>query len=187
MIFSFELALLMLALLGFGVWGIYSGIKQNQRQIHNSVKPQELSALAQPFKNYMGEAVSIHKDVAIQASNAPKAIKHELMTLAQRIDNLIKRAMPRAKHGTSLAEYLLRLEPDEAQYQTTLESKEQVEQDLAEFVDNLKLLRGKVYQVLTDATSLQKDNYLSKDLDDALIEISALESAFSELNNELKL
>lgn len=187
MIFSFELALLMLALLGFGIWGIYSGIKQNQRQISNSIKPQELSSLAQPFKNFMGEAVSIHKDVAIQANNAPRAIKHELLTLSQRIDNLIKRAMPRAKHGTSLAEYLLRLEPNEAQYQTTLESKAIVEQDLASFVETLKLLRGKVYQVLTDATSLQKDNYLSKDLDDALIEISALESAFSELNDELKL
>jgi len=187
MIFSFELALLMLSLLGFGVWGIYSGIKQNQRQISKAVKPQELSSLAQPFKNYMGEAVSIHKDVAIQANNAPKAIRSELLTLARRIDDLIKRAMPRAKHGTSLAEYLLRLEPNEAQYKSTLESKEQVEEDLAAFVENLKLLRGKVYQVLTEATSLQKDNYLAKDLDDALIEISALESAFSELNDELKL
>ncbi len=187
MIIRFELALLMMALLGFGAWGIYSGFKQNQNQISDSLKPQELSALAQPFKNYMGEAVSIHKDVMNQAKNAPKAIRHELILLAQRIDDLIKRAMPRAKHGTSLAEYMLTLSPDEAQYKNIQEDKAVVEQDLAEFVENLKILRGKVYQVLTDATSLKKDNYLAKDLDDALIEITALESAFSELNNELKL
>lgn len=187
MIITVELALLMIALLGFGIWGVLSGIKQGHKKTPSSLKPQELSSLAQPFKNYMGEAVSIHKDVLNQAKNSPKAIRHELVLLAQRIDNLIKRAMPRAKHGTSLAEYMLRLNKGEAQYIATEEAKEEVEQDLAEFVENLKILRGKVYQVLTDATSLQKDAYLAKDLDDALIEITALESAFSELNDELKL
>jgi len=187
MILSFELSLVLIALLGLGVWGIVSGLRLSAKPQARAITPQELSSLAQPFKNLLGEAVSIYKDVKSQADNSPRAIRKELEDLSFRIGNLTNRALPRARHGTSLAEYLLGLEPNEAQYQTTLAAKQEVENELKEFVENLKIMRGKVYHVLTEATSLQKDSYLSRDLDDALIEISALESAFAELDDELKL
>ena len=148
--------------------------------------PQTLSALAQPYKRYMGEAVAIHKDVIAQAEAAPDALKYELTGLAGRVGQLIERALPRAKHGTNLVAYLLELSPTEPQYEQTKQAASRVETELGQFVEHLKTLRGKVYQVLTDATTLSEDTYLERDLQDALIEIEALEEAFGDVKGEIK-
>lgn len=181
MALTIELVLVLVLVLAIGLWGIVSGIRQSRSQSKTTVSAQVLGALAQPYRRLMGEAVAIAQDVSKQADSAPTPLKRELNSLAQRVDLLVERALPRARHGTSLAAYLLELSPTEAQHAQTLEAANKVEEELTEFVSTLKTLRGKVYQVLTDATKLSTDTYLAKDLDDALIEVAALEEAFAEL------
>lgn len=181
MILTVELSLILLTLLGLGGWAIISGIRLSKKQPRVLVSPQELSRLAQPYKTHIGEAVAIYKDVRAQAETAPQALHKELTSLASRLEQLIVRALPRAQHGTSLAAYLLELNANEPQYSSTKAAAEQVDAELGEFVSDLKTLRGKVYQVLTDATNLGKDSRLARDLEDALIEVEALESAFGDL------
>lgn len=184
MILTLEIALGLSLLLGLGVWGIVSGIRQSRRQPKVLLSPQQLSRLAQPYRGYMGEAVAIYRDVSSQARTAPKALQDELQRMANRLEQLISRAMPRAEHGTNLAAYLVELRPEEAQFEPTQKAAKDVADELADFVGHLKTLRGKVYQVLTDATNLSKDHYLEKDLEDALIEMEALETAFGDLKLE---
>ena len=184
MALTLELSLLLLAILGLGAWGIVSGIRLSRAQPRQLISAQQLSSLAQPYRGYMGEALNIYQDVAAQSKNAPGSLKRELNNLAQRLEQLIARTLPRAKHGTSLAAYLLELKPDEPQFAKTQTASKQVEQELQDFVSTLKTLRGKVYQILTDATNLGKDGYLAKDLEDALIEVEALETAFSDIKLE---
>ena len=49
-----------------------------------------------------------------------------------------------------------------------------------------KALRGTVYQVLTNATSLGRDRTLGHDLDDVLIEVAALEEALRDSEREVE-
>lgn len=188
MVLTLELILVLLLVLALGFWGVWTGIRQSREQsrkaVRGSVTAQDLSALAQPYRGYLGEALAIKQDVARQAAEAPASLSYELARLAQRLEFLVARALPRAQHGTRLSEYLLELTPDEAQYPTTKAAAEQVAADLASFVGTLRTLRGKVYQVLTDATQLGVDQQLGRDLDDALIEVSALEEAFRDVRLE---
>lgn len=186
MIVTLELTLVLLVVLGLGVWGVVTGIAQSRRQPRQVVTAQQLSSLAQPFRSLLGEAVAVQKDVASQAQHAPKNLKRELERLSLRVERLVLRALPRARHGTNLSTYLLELSPTETQYTQTQASITQVTHELEAFVQSLRTLQGKVYQVLTDAASLEKDSYLAKDLDDALIEISALEEAFASTKQELE-
>ncbi len=181
MALTLELVLLFLVVLGVGLWGVITGIRQSRSAQRTPVAPQELSGLAQPYRGYLGEAVAIQGDIAAQAKMAPKSLKHELETLTLRLEHLVRRALPRAQHGSRLVAYLLELRPDEAQHGPTQAAANAVEQDLASFVATLRTLRGKVYQVMTDATTLASDQQLAQDLDDALIDISALEEAFGEI------
>lgn len=181
---TFQLSLILLALLALGGWALVASIRLSSKQTRALISPQELSRLAQPYKTHLGEAVTIYQDVRAQASEAPKALQPELLRLAERLEELIKRALPRAEHGTSLAAYLLELNPAEPQHANTKAAAERVDSELSAFVDDLKTLRGKVYQVLTDANDLGKDSRLARDLEDALIEVEALETAFSDFSLE---
>lgn len=183
----FELGLLLLAILGLGVWGIISGIRLSRRQPAKApVSAQALSSLAQPFRRLLGEAVEIERDVTRRAASAPKPVQRSLTDLALRLRRLVERALPRARHGTELAGYLLRLDQGEPQYQQTEQTLKEIERELSEFVAVLKGLRGKVYQVLTDVSSLGLEQGLKRDLDDAVLEVAALEEAFAELNADLR-
>ena len=184
MALTLELILLLLVVLGVGLWGVVTGIQQSRKTKREPVTPQELSGLAQPYRGYLGEALAVQQDIAAQAGHAPKSLQHELSTLAWRLEQLVRRALPRAQHGSRLAAYLLELREGEAQYEPTRAAAQRVEQDLASFVSTLRVLRGKVYQVMTDATTLTSDQRLAQDLDDALIDISALEEAFGEVKLE---
>jgi hypothetical protein len=157
--------------------------KQKTLDLEQHVTPQELSSLAQPYRTLMGEAVQIHRDVAERAVRAPSAMQTDLTLLAHRIGMLVTRAMPRARHGTELSEYLLQLSPSEPQYAQTQGEAAKVEEELEHFLDTLKTLRGSLYQALTGASNLTKDTYLTKDLQDALLEVEGLEAAFQELGD----
>ena len=174
------LTLLLLLVLGLGVWGVVSGVRSSRARTLPPLTPPMLSALAQPYRGLMGEALAVYNDVAAQAAGAPKALSRELGEVAVRVHSLVARALPRARHGTALETYLLKLDPSEPQYAQTKQAAAEVESELRNFVQTLRTLRGKVYAVLTDASRLEADPRLDRDLEDALIEIGALEEAFAE-------
>lgn len=181
MVLTVELALLLLALLGVGVWGVVTGLRSSRRAAAAGVSAQQLSGLAQPFRAQLGEAVSIQRDVAAQVADAPAPLQNELRDMARRVARLVERAYPRARHGTKLSEYLLGLGEHDPQRPETERALAEVRAELEAFVDTLRLLRGKVYQVLTDATALGADAGLATDLHDALLEVEALEEAFRDV------
>ncbi len=182
---GFQVGLILVVVLALSVWALGFAVRQSRRPKSFKLTPQQLSSLAQPYRQHMGEALSIHKDVMAQAATAPKVLQRELTDLSKRLEHLLERALPRARHGTQLLSYLLELSPGEAQYQQTKDAAKQIEAELEDFVISFKTLRGKVYQLLTNASDLSKDSYLKQDLEDALIDISALESAFSDVYKEL--
>ena len=175
------LTFILLTVFAASVWAIVAGIRSSKNAAPSPLNSQALSALALPYRSYLGEAVSIHTDMLRQAENAPKQLQGELFDFARRIEHFISRAVPRAKHGTQLQAYLLELNPDEPQYAVTKAASEELSEELAQFVAHLRTLRGKVYQVLTNANELSKDKQLARDLDNALLDIEALETAFGEL------
>ncbi len=183
---ALEFTLLLLLVLALGAWGIVSGVRSSRRQVGPPLTPPMLSALAQPYRGLMGEALSVYDDVAAQAAGAPKALSRELNDVALRVRLLVARALPRARHGTALEGYLLKLDPSDPQYANTKRAAAEVEEELRGFVETLRTLRGKVYAVLTDASRLEADPRLERDLEDALIEISALEEAFAETRAEVR-
>lgn len=185
MLLTLEIGLALVLLVGLGVWGVVSGVRASREERRQAVPPQELGALAQPYRGLLGEAVAIQRDIADQAAEAPAPLRPELIQLSQRVEVLVGRALPRARHGTRLAGYLLRLEPGDAQRPETERAAGEVLGDLERFLETLKLIRGKVYQVLTDATALHEDRQLRRDLDDALIDVASLEEAFGEARAEV--
>jgi hypothetical protein len=147
----------------------------------DAVTPQELSRLAQPYRELLGKAVSIHQEVANQAKIAQPALQQEFTELAFRLEMLVKRALPRAVLGTQLSSQILKMQSTEPQYAQTQASAKKIEEELKHLLDTLSTLRGKVYQVIADSAELTKDTYLSQDLEDALLEVAALEEAFKEV------
>ena len=186
MVWALVLGVLALGVLALGAWGLLSlQREQETSEPLGRVRAQDLSALAQPYRRYLGEAVSIQQDIGKQAHGAPQTLQYELTQLAQRVEHLVSRALPRAQYGTRLAAQLLELSPSEAQYAKTQSAAQEVETDLQAFVETLTTLRAKVYQVLSDVANLGADQQLTRDLDDALTEVSALEEAFREVSTEL--
>jgi hypothetical protein len=186
------LTLIVLGIVVATLYGVFVGIRRSRAlssdssqtktlDLEQQVTPQDLSSLAQPYRTLMGEAVQIHRDVVGRAANAPRALQTDLTLLAHRIGMLVTRAMPRARHGTELSEYLLELTPSEPHYAQTQAEARAVEEELKHFLDTLKTLRGSLYSALSGASNLTKDTYLTKDLQDALLEVEGLEAAFREL------
>ncbi|MGL4611192.1 MAG: hypothetical protein ACRCYY_16195 [Trueperaceae bacterium] len=189
------LTIIIMAIIALALYGVFVGVRrsrgqafeqktaeQKPRDLEQHVTPQELSGLAQPYRSYMGEAVQIHREVAERASQAPSVMQTDLVLLAHRVGMLVTRAMPRARHGTELSEYLLELSPTETQYTQTQTEAKAVEEELKHVVETLKTLRGSLYQALTGASNLTKDTYLTKDVQDALLEVKGLEATFKELD-----
>lgn len=186
------LVMIVLLIVAVTLYGVFVGVRRSRGQnteetkalaLEQHVTPQDLSSLAQPYRTYMGEAVQIHREVAERAAKAPTAMQTDLTLLAHRVGMLVTRAMPRARHGTELSEYLLELSPEEPQYAQTQAEARKVEDELNHFLGSLKTLRGSLYSALTGASNLTKDTYLTKDLQDALLEVEGLEAAFREVDS----
>ncbi len=182
------ITIIVVALAALALYSVFVGIRRSRGgsaelkgDLEQPVTPQDLSSLAQPYRSIMGEAVQIHRDVSERAAEAPSAMQTDLVLLAHRVGMLVTRAMPRARHGTELSEYLLKLGSDEPQYAKTLAEAGKLEEELNHFLDTLKTLRGSLYSALTGASNLTKDTYLTKDVQDALLEVEGLEAAFQEV------
>src|SRR5690554_4781762 len=107
------------------------------------VSPQELSPLAQPYKNLLGEAVTIQQEVATRARTAPSVLKYEIEGMSHRMFQLVQRALPRARHGTDLTDFLLRLTPDDPEYEANRKEAGEIETELQAFVEQMRRIRGK--------------------------------------------
>ncbi len=184
------ITIIVVTLAAFALYAVFIGVRRSRGQgsqakssdLEQHVTPQDLSSLAQPYRTYLGEAVQIHREVAERAAKAPSAMQTDLVLLAHRVGMLVTRAMPRARHGTELSEYLLELAPSEPQYAQTQAEAKKVEEELKYFLGTLKNLRGSLYSALTGASNLTKDTYLTKDVQDALLEVEGLEAAFREID-----
>jgi hypothetical protein len=174
------LILLLLLIVASIVFAVRRSAKTRSKP-SDAVTPQELSRLAQPYKQLLGQAVTIHQEVATQAKLAQPALQQEFKELAFRLEMLVKRALPRAQLGTQFASQLLSLKSTEPQYAQTQASAKKIEDELHHLLEVMSTLKGKVYQVIADSAELSKDSYLNKDLEDALIEVGALEEAFKEV------
>ncbi len=186
------LTLLLIIVLAAGVLAIYWLLNRSRTEAEKSrfererppVEPQELSPLAQPYKNLLGEAVTIQQEVARRGENAPAVLKNEIQSMAHRMFQLVQRALPRARHGTDLTDFLLRLTPDDPEYASNRAEADEIAAELGRFVEQLRRVRGKVYGILSNAASLHADRRLQTDLDDALADVQSLEEAMSEAVQE---
>ena len=189
------IALVLIALLG--VLGVVLGVRRSatpgssprasapRASVPEALTPQQLAALAQPYRRLLGEAQAIERELAAEARRAPSGLEHELGTLAWRLGTLNARALARGERGTELAARLLNLGPDDPQRPATLEAAARLEAELEGFVASARALRGKVYGLLEHSARLGADDRLGRDLDDALLEVGALEEAFAEVGEEL--
>ena len=139
---EFILILILLLVIAAVFFAIRRSAKQKPNRL-DAVTPQELSRLAQPYKNLLGQAVTVHQEVAAQAKQAQPALQQEFIELAFRLEMLVKRALPRAKLGTQLASQLLQLKPTEPQYAQTQASAKNIEQELGHLLEVLKHTQGK--------------------------------------------
>src|SRR5690625_3006024 len=149
-----------------------------------AVSAQELAALAQPYRTLLGEAVSIQQEMAERANKAPDVLKVEITEMAARMHRLVQRALPRARHGTQLTEFLLRLTPGEEEHDHNRKEADRISGELTDFLERMRRLRGKTYAILSNASALQADQRLQADLDDALSDVQTLEEAMSEAVEE---
>lgn len=180
MTLAIEIALILSALLALGLWGVISGVRSVRKNRAPGISPQELSRLAQPFRRYLGEAAAIQREVASQVEDADPPLRRELNEISRRIARLVTRAYPRALQGTRLLNQVRNLDADDATRASLEDAIATIERELADFLDTLKLLRSKVYRVLADAASLNEDHRLARDLEDALLEVQALEEVFRD-------
>lgn len=185
MFFLNPFSLLLLLVIGLGAWALSLALRNSRESLQNTqhiqpISPQMLSSLAQPYRGLLGEAVAIDNDVQQQLQNSPEGMRIIIEGLAERIHQLVLRALPKARHGTDLSGQMLRLSPDDIQYQESKQASEAISKDLEDFVATLRSLRGKVYQLLSDSARLSLDTELQRDLDEAMLEAQALEEVLRE-------
>ncbi len=186
MVLTVELGLILIAVIALGFWGIFSGVSQTRnKKFEDPVSPQQLSRLAQPYRELMGEASAIYKDVAKHAETANRTLKPELQGFVLRVALLLKLAYPKAEHGTKLKAYALQLNAEDEQQDTLNRSAEQAEEELKAFLAQLKTLRSKLYQVLSEASQMASDLPLKQDLEETFSELGELESRFAKAKAEL--
>lgn len=186
------LTVLLIIIVAIGGVAIYWLLNKSKAEAERSryeqdrppVTAQELSPLAQPYKNLLGEAVSIQQEVADRAGSAPAILKYEIEGMSHRMFQLVQRALPRARHGTDLTDFLLRLTPEDPEYEANRREAGEIETELQNFVEQMRRVRGKVYGILSNAQSLHADRRLQTDLDDALADVQSLEEAMSEAVQE---
>jgi len=184
--------LILLLIVIAGVAAIYWLLRRSRQEAELSafqrqeppVTAQELAALSLPYRTQLGEAVTIQQEVAQRAETAPAVLKQEISELSQRMFMLVQRALPRARHGTQLQDFLLRLTPTDPEYARNRQEADGIEAELAQFVEHMRRVRGKVYGILSNAASLQADRRLETDLKDALADVHSLEEAMSEAVKE---
>ncbi len=185
MILTTQLVFILLAVTALGVWGIVSGLRQSRNtKLESPISPQELSSLAQPFRQLMGEAVTVHKDMIAKIEQAPKVIEENLKDIALRMTLLLKLAYPRAQHGSQMLAYLQDLNSEDAEAKSIKESADNAETELRDFLSELKTLKNKVYTLLSNASEVTSRLPLEQDLKETFAEVENLEKIFEEVKQQ---
>ncbi len=184
----YVLGLLAVALLGAGLYVLVQKARQESDREpprhEPSVSPQELAVLSMPYRGLLGEAVAVESELASRAAEAPPVLRSELLEITSRVSRLVKRALPRAVHGTELTDFLLRLTPQDPEYEANTVEAARIEAELTNLAEQLRRVRGKVYGIISNAHSMSADRRLQTDLDDAVSDISMLEEAMNETIRE---
>ena len=178
--------LLLFGLIGLGSWAIMSGVRSARATSAQArrLSAQHLTGLAEPYRGMMYEGLTCLKDIRKQSETASPALKRRLQDIAARIETSLERALPRAQHGSRLQGYFVRLEKQTISADQHPELKQQaqdIEQELRELLGQLMTLRDKSYQVLGQAAKLDFDQVSSRELQDALFELDALEETYASL------
>lgn len=186
MILTIQLSLALLVVAVLGVWGIVSGLRQSRSvKLESPISPQQLSSLAQPFRQLMGEAVTVHKDMITKIEQAPKLIEEQLKDISLRMTLLLKLAYPRAQHGSQMLAYLQDLNHDDAEAKTIKASADNAEAELRNFLTELKTLKSKVYSLLSNASEVTSRLPLEQDLQETFAEVEQLERVFEEVKQKV--
>ncbi len=186
MILTIQLVLILFVVAALGVWGIVSGLRQSRNiKLESPISPQELSSLAQPFRQLMGEAVTVHKDMIANIEQAPKLIEEQLKDVSLRMTLLLKLAYPRAQHGSQMLAYLQDLNAQDAEAKSIKESADNAETELRKFLAELKTLKSKVYTLLSNASEVTSRLPLEQDLKETFAEVEQLEKVFEELKQQV--
>jgi hypothetical protein len=183
------LGLLIIAALSGALWWLLSGRDASMTRPlapPAAVPPQKLSALAQPYRSLLGEAVAVQQEVVLRSRTAPASLQLELTELSERMNRLVLSALPLAEHGTQLSEYLLRLGEDDPEFSATTQEATKLEGKLRDFLEHLKRIRGKVYTILSSAANLRADPRLETELGDALADVADLDEALGETVREMR-
>lgn len=173
-------------ILGLALWGVRSAVQVSRRTHPPPLTPVQLSGLAQPFRTILGEMLEVWRAVRRAAGPAPSSVSQELQELSARVGRVVARALPRAQYGTRLLDRRDSLPTTDPAHLAMASAAQAVVDELHGFLDSLRSLQGKVYQLLADANALLPDDRLRIDLDEALIDVEALEAAFREVrDNEM--
>ncbi|MEM7735089.1 MAG: hypothetical protein AAF267_04800 [Deinococcota bacterium] len=184
--------LLLIGLISLGVWAIGSGLKRSREAAAGKSKlsAQALSALAEPYRGIMYEALSCLHDIHSQLDNVSPSLRRNLADMAIRVEGILERALPRARHGSQLVAYLQRLSrnqnassnitDDEAKAKLRQQAND-IETELRDLLAQLVTLRHKSYQVLGDAARIDIGASNARELQDVMFELDALEDVYAAL------
>ncbi len=184
--------LLLIGLISLGVWAIGSGLKRSREtaMTRSKLSAQVLSALADPYRSILYEALGCLNDIRSQLGNAPPSLRRNLADMAARVEVILERALPRARHGSQLIAYLQQIDRQEGAVssatddQTTANLQRQandIETELRDLLTQLVTLRHKSYQVLGDAARIDVGVSNARDLQDVMFELDALEDVYAAL------
>ncbi|MEM6428951.1 MAG: hypothetical protein AAF708_06890 [Deinococcota bacterium] len=183
--------LLLIGLISLGVWAIGSGLKRSREAAlgKSKLSAQTLSALADPYRGIMYEALGCLNDIRSQLDNAPPSLRHNLADMAARVEGILSRALPRARHGSQLIAYLQRLTRDKkASTSDSVDARAKlehqahdIETELRDLLAQLVTLRHKSYQILGDAARIDIGASNARELQDVMFELDALEDVYASL------
>lgn len=143
------------------------------------ISPQKLAAIAEPYRQYLGQMIAIKDDINNSLKYAPEALQHSLGDIDREVQEMIASVLPQAEQATQLEAQLLRvgntMQREEGQFRL-----ERIDTEMQDFVERLGALRTRVWRLLDEAKMLSPENAAQK-LDEKLWELEALEQAFDEL------
>lgn len=143
------------------------------------ISPQKLAAIAEPYRQYLGQMIAIKDDIHNSLKYAPEALQHGLGDIDHEVQEMITSVVPQAEQATQLEAQLLRvdnaMQREEWQFRLG-----QIDKEMQDFVEGLGAVRTRVWRLLDEAKTLSPESTAQK-LDEKLWELEALEQAFQEL------
>lgn len=148
----------------------------------DAISPQKLAAIAEPYRHYLGQMLTVQDDIHDSLKHAPEVLQRGLGDIDREVGTMLHSVVPQAEQATRLEAQLLRLDND-AQREEVQFRVDQLDSEMKEFLYRLEAVRTRVWRLLDEAKALSPEN-TAKKLDDKLLELDALEEAFQELRRD---